>query len=195
MEQEIDDSEVIETPETEAPEVSETTEEEIVEAPEGETAEEKAERLEEVNGKLFARAKKAEGFELIEGKWVKKPKTTVAPKPAPKKEKEADLSTTDLYALMNAKVPQEDVEEVRRAAKALGVTVAEALKDPITTGILERRQTLRKTADATNTGIARPGSKKVTDEQLLSDASKGILPEKGSKEAEQLFWAKRGGKK
>lgn len=172
------------------PEVLETPEEEIVDAPEEETIE----SLKEKNAKLYTRAKQAEGFEEVDGKWVKRPKPVVETKPA-LKAKETDLSTTDMYALMKADVPEEDLDEVKRAAKVLGVTVAEALKDPVTKGILERRQSLRKTADATNTNPARPGTKKVTDEHLLEEASKGNLPEKGSKEAEQLFWAKRGGKK
>lgn len=163
-------------------------------APEGETAEEKTERLESANKQLFERAKKAEGFEKVDGKWIKKAKPVVQTKPAPKA-KEADLSTTDVYALMKADVPEEDVDEVKRGAKVLGVSVSDALKDPVIKGILERKATLRKTAEATNTNTARPGSKKVTDEQVLEDASKGNIPDKGSKEAEQLFWARRGGKK
>lgn len=164
------------------------------EAPEGETAEEKVERLENANRQLFERTKKAEGFEKVDGKWVKKAKPLVQEKPATK-QKEAELSTTDIYALMKANVAEEDIGEVRRTAKALGITVAEAIKDPITKGILERRVELRDTANATNTRSARPGTKKVTDEQVLEDLKAGTIPEKGSKEAEQLFWAKRGGKK
>lgn len=184
MDNEIENNDSENVEEVEESEVAETTEE---------SAEEKATRLEEVNKKLFARAKKAEGFEEVDGKWVKKPKT-IETKSTPKS-KEADLSTTDLYAIIKAEVPEEDLDEVKRAAKVLGVTVAEALKDPVTKGILERRQSLRKTAEATNTNTARPSNKKVTDEQVLNDLAKGTIPEKGSKEAEQLFWAKRGGKK
>lgn len=173
---------------------SENVEEEIVteDTDTPEEPEETVEELREKNKKLFARAKKAEGFEEVNGKWVKKTKPVVETKPAPKA---ADLSTTDLYAVMKADVPEEDLDEVKRTAKALGVTVAEALKDPITKGILERRQSLRKTADATNTNSARPSNKRITDEQALEDLAKGNIPEKGSKEAEQIFWARRGGKK
>src|SRR6202012_723102 len=111
------------------------------EAPEGETAEEKAERLENANKQLFERAKKAEGFEKVDGKWVKKAKPVVQPK-TPPKAKEADLSTTDVYALMKADVAEEDIDEVKRAAKVLGVTVAEAIKNPITKPFFERRTAL-----------------------------------------------------
>lgn len=176
---------------------SETVEEEEIVTEETdvpEEAEETVEELREKNKQLFARAKKAEGFEEVDGKWVKKPKPIVETKPATKV-KDKELSTTDVYALVKAEVPEEDVDEVKRVATALGMSVAEAIKDPVTKGILERKAALRKTAEATNVTTARPGSKKVTDEQLLDDASKGILPEKGSKEAQQLFWARRGGQK
>lgn len=165
-----------------------------VEAPEEETPEEKADRLEGLNKKLFARAKKAEGFEEVDGKWVKKPKPVVETKPVVQT-KEADLSTEDVYAAIQANVPKEDLKDVREAAKVLKLSFSDALEHQVVKTILERKASLRKTAEATNTSTARPGSKKVTDESLLEEASKGNLPEKGSKEAEQLFWARRGGKK
>jgi len=112
-----------------------------------------------------------------------------------KKEEDSDLSPKDLYALINAQVPQEDVEEVVKASKLLGKTVQEALNDDIVKTILETRQEFRKTAEATNTKQARPGSKKVSDDELLKKASAGDVPEKGSEEAERLFWAKRGGER
>ena len=175
-----------------APEVLETPEADPI-VPETEEPEETVESLKEKNAQLFARAKKAEGFELIEGKWVKT-KPVEKAKPTIKKS-EADLSSKDLYALMQAQVPEDDVDEVQRTAKALGVSVSEALKDPVTKAILERRQALRKTADAANTTTARPSNKKVTPEEILKKAEEGIIPDKGSTDAEELFWARRGGKK
>ncbi len=107
-----------------------------------------------------------------------------------------DLSSKDIFALVQAKVPEEDVEEVTKTAKALGISIAEALKDPVTQTILERRASLRKTAEATSTTTARPVARKVTDESVLKEAfQEDKLPSKGSDEAERLFWAKRGGKK
>lgn len=154
---------------------------------------ETVEELREKNKQLFARAKKAEGFDLVDGQWVKRakpePQTEVLPK------KETDLTFKDQYALMDAKVPLEDVDEVTKAAKLLGVSVSDALKDTAVQAILEKRQTLRKTADATNAGASRPTTKKVTDEQIVSKAAKGEIPDANTEEAERLFWARRGGKK
>lgn len=121
------------------------------------------------------------------------PVTPVVP-PKPPEEKKDDLTPTDLYALMQAQVPQEDVDVVKSAAKALGISITDALKDDIVKGKLSQLKAHRDTANAANTAPARPGSKKVTGEQVLADAAKGIIPDKGTDEAEELFWAKRGGR-
>ncbi len=123
---------------------------------------------------------------------VPQPKTPVTPAPV---KKDPELSTSDLYALMQAQVPQEDVAEVSKAAKLLGVSVAEALKDPIVKARLQTISEQRKSAEAANTTPARPGSKKVTDEEIVQKTNAGEIPAKGSEEATRLFWARRPGKK
>lgn len=178
-EENLDAQEVLEIP----------VEEPIV--PEAEEPEETVESLKDKNAKLFARAKKAEGFELVNGEWVKVPKP-VEKKPA---KKEQELSTIDTYALVQAQVPLDDIEDVQKAAKLLGVSIAESLKDPIVKSVLERKEALRKTAEASNINTARPSSKKVSDETIMKEALEGKIPEKGSSEAERLFWARHGGKK
>ncbi|MDE2103081.1 MAG: hypothetical protein KGL39_37900 [Patescibacteria group bacterium] len=163
----------------------------------GDEGEETVESLKEKNAKLFARAKKAEGFELVDGKWVKKQKSAPAQSTdtKPKTSKEADLSPKDVMALMKAEVPEEDIEEVQKASKVLGVSIAEAIKDPVTKAVLERRAALRKTAQATNTSTARPSAKKVSGDELNKGLAKGEVPDKGSSDAEELFWARRGGRR
>jgi len=140
----------------------------------------KADKAEELANNYKIRAEKAEG---------KKGDTT------PKNKVDTDLSPRDLYALMNAKVDQEDVEEVVKAAKLLGKTVQEALNDETVKVILRTREGHRKTAEATSTKSVRPGSKAVSVNEIVQKASKGEFPEKGSTEAEDLFWARRGGKR
>lgn len=152
----------------------------------GEEKTDREKKLEEIARNQKIRAEKAEK-EVKEAKELLK----TSSKPETKKE---DLSTSDLYALMSAKVPQEDVEEVVKAAKLLGKTVQEALKDETLKTILERRDSFRKTADASNTKSTRPGAKTITDSDLLANASKGEFPAKGSPEAERLFFLRRGKK-
>lgn len=148
--EEIVAEETLETPE-------ETTEETVQET-EVETQDEKdlkIAELEEKNRKLFERAKKAEG----------------------KKAEKPDLSTSDIYALMNAKVPEEDISEVSDYAKLKSISIAEALKSSVVRTILAERIEERATADATSTGAQRRAPVKVSDDVVLNSASKGQLPE------------------
>lgn len=118
------------------------------------------------------------------------------PKPKDGDEPKEDvLSTSDLYSLMNAKVAEEDVPEVQKAAKLLGKTIAETLKDDMVIAKLARNAELRASANALNTDPKRPGIKTATDAEILARAKAGEVFKPGSAEAEQLFWAKRGGSK
>lgn len=112
--------------------------------------------------------------------------------PAPKEE----LSYQDLYALSTAGVHVDDVDEVKKSAKLLGKSIPETLQDPIVKQILADKAEKRKTANATNIDPARPGGKTgPTDAEVVEDAKQGKIPKAGSPEAEQLFFARRGGKR
>ena len=182
-EEEVDAPEVLETPEEEIeladPEAAE-------EEPDGETVE----TLSEKNKQLFARAKKAEGFQLVDGKWVKK---TTAPVPAPASAaaKPAALSQQDLYVLVKADVPPEDVSEVTDYATLKGISVAAALKTNVVKTILADKAEERRSAEAANTGRARRASGAVTDESLLENARKGSLPDT-SEGIERVIRARKG---
>lgn len=128
------------------------------------------------------RAEKAEG-ELKKKKPTEEPKT------------DGDLSSMDTIAIINAKVSSEDIEDVVEYAKFKKITVVEALKSSIVKTMLEEKEEKRKSAEATSTGKARAGQGKVSDETVLSNMAKGDVPEPGSAEAEQLFWARRKKKK
>lgn len=138
------------------------------------------EQLKQQNRKLFERAKKAEGFKFVDGKWVKpeKPATKEAPVAKPQVTKtEGDLSAKDIYSLIEAKVPQDDIDEVVKYAKFANISLGEALKSNIVKNILADKAEGRKVADATNTGTVKRGSSKISDEALLAKASKGDLPD------------------
>lgn len=155
---------------------------EVVELDENETDIEKIKeanaKLTETNKQLFARAKKGEGFELKDGKWVKKETPAPEKKPEATKKSTESLSGMDVMAIMNAKVPTEDVNDVVEFAQYKKISVAEALQDPILKGILSQKGEERASAEATNTGSQAPSTGKLSDETLLSNAKKGILPEK-----------------
>lgn len=130
--------------------------------------------------KSYARAKKAEA----EARQLKKELEaikTASNKPVakvePSEKQDVQLTQLDVIALSKANIPDDDIEEVIRWAKFNNITVKDALKDKTMTTILRDRAEMRQTAEATNTGNARRGSAKLSDEQVLSNASKGKLPD------------------
>ena len=162
MEQEIENAD--------SPNGEEIVTEEVT-TPEEET--ETVETLTEKNKKLYARAKKAEGFELVDDKWIKKPKvTTERTEVAPSQD---GLSTKDVLFLAKADIHEEDMDEVLEWAKFKKVPVSEAYKQ--LKGVLEVKNEQRKTANATNISTARRSNSKVTDDVLIEKANKGDLPE------------------
>lgn len=109
---------------------------------------------------------------------------------------ETDLSPKDTIALIGAKVTDpEDIDEVVEYAQFKKISIADALKSNVIISSLAEKAEKRKTADATSTSASRRGQSKVGDDVLLKNLSKGEIPEKGSDEAERIFWAKRGGKR
>ncbi len=118
-----------------------------------------------------------------------KPTTTA------KKDDDSNLSSVDTIAIIKANVHEDDIEEVIKASKLLGKSIAETLRDTTFKTILNTREEERKTAEAANTNTAKPGTKQVSGDELKQKLSTGEVPEAGSKEAEDLFWARRGGKR
>lgn len=117
-----------------------------------------------------ARAKKAEAA-IIKAK--QKPKVE-----AKRVEADTKLSTFDLLALQKANIEtEEDLNEVVRWADYNKISVAEALKSNILKATLAEKAEERKSALAVNTGSGRRAGGTMTDERLLADASRGIMPE------------------
>lgn len=148
--EELDGQEVLETPELELEETPELDEKDL-----------KIADLDAKNKQLFERAKKAE--EQAKGK-------------AAEHSQDNNLSTKDQLALMQANIPADDLDEVLRISKVLGLPVADALKDGTMKTILDARAEERRTAQAT---ITRGGARgaNVTAEDILRKAeSTGEVP-------------------
>lgn len=131
-----------------------------------------AEALKQRNQELYEQLKKAKGFKRDpkSGKWVKP-----EPKPTVDIQGTGDVTKTELYSLVKANVPDEDVNEVTIYARSHNMTVTEALKLPQVKAILRVNDEMRKTAEAANTRNARYGASKPTEEQLLQEASEGKI--------------------
>lgn len=112
-----------------------------------------------------------------------------------KLEDKKDLSTKDIIAITNAKLYEDDIDDVVEYAKFKNITVAEALKSQVVKATLAEKAEIRKTAEATSTTVTRKGTTQISGRDILNKANKGEFPEKGSPEAEALFWERRGGKR
>jgi hypothetical protein len=134
---------------------------------EDESTEEDKPEYTEREKQLYARAKKAEAA-LKENKPAEKKKEAQT----------GNLSTLDIIALSKADIADEDIDEVLEYAKYKGISVKEALGASILKATLSEKNEERKSAQAVNTGATRRGSSQVSDDRLMADARKGVMPEK-----------------
>lgn len=137
------------------------------------------EKVDSANKDLYARTKKAEGFEFKDGKWVK-PEAAPEKKPDATASQNSDkdgLTQADLITVIKNDIPEEDLPEVLSFAKFKGITVAEALKSPIIKTMLAENAEARNVAEGSNTTGGRRGSGRLSDQALLDNAAKGILPD------------------
>ena len=125
-------------------------------------------KAEELAKNQKIRAEKAE--KLAKEKLEEKPKET--PKDT--------LSDSDMFALLKNNIHEDDVERVKKFAKADEITVAEALKSDELKAILDLRSEQRATAGATNVGATRRTQVKVSGDELINQAKSGKFPESDS---------------
>lgn len=153
------------------------TQEDNVELDTTYSSEEGAEQEESFDWKAEALKQKelAENQKIRAEKAERKGKVTTEPKH--EANNASGVSTKDLYALMEAKVPEEDISEVEDYAKYKGISISEALKTQAVRSILNEKSDMRNVASATNTGGSKRVGGRVSDETLLTNASKGNFPD------------------
>lgn len=149
-------------------------------------------------GKLNAtnRFLQSQGYVFEKGKgWVKPNESKPQVSNKNETKKDIDITPKDTLAFIGAGITEvEDVEEVIKLAKAFNLSVADALKDQTIKHRLNVLKEQRKTAEATNTRSVRSGNKQPDSRQLLENLSRGEIPT-GRDASEELFWARRGGKR
>jgi hypothetical protein len=152
-----------------------TSEEEIIDLDLDTEQEDNEEVEEEKDWKAIAlKEKERADNQKIRAEKAEREAKTKASKPA----QDSSLSVHDAIALMTAKVTEaEDIKEVEDYARFRGISVSEALKSSVVKTLLSERDEMRKTAQATNTGKARAGSSKLSDDVILQNASQGKLPD------------------
>lgn len=145
-------------------------------------AEARAKALEEQNKKLYARAKKAEGFiQDADGKWIKKPVET-KPDPIIKKEeqtKPSDILKADEFKLYRAGYTEDEIDLIMHNG---GMKALENPKSPLSLGLKaarEQREAEEAAGKVQDTSGLSEVERKYTVEQLKKMSVKeleAILP-------------------
>lgn len=137
-----------------------------------------SESVEEVKARLAKAEELANNYKIRAEKAEKLAKSS---KESPEVKKQAStagaMSNQDLYALVEAKVPQEDLEVVEKYAKLEGISIVEALKSTIVKTILSEKAEMRNVASASNIGSVKRGTSKLSDDALVQSVKKGNIPE------------------
>jgi len=129
-----------------------------------------AEKAKELANNYKIRAEKAES--KLKNSFNKQNNNTEV-----KSDSKSELSTMDAMLIMKSNVDIQDVDAVTKFAKMEGMTIVEALKNDELKAILAVRNEKRNVAEASHSGTSRRSSPKVSDDSLLANASKGILPD------------------
>ena len=134
--------------------------------------------LEDKNKQLFERAKKAEGFELKDGEWIK-PEPKDKKKPEKKTDKTDDselLQRLDKMSLRSSKITDEDeVELANNFKKRTGLEMDEVIDDDIFIDRLEKLREEKANKVATSNIKGGAGESKVKDSPEYWEA-KGTRP-------------------
>lgn len=174
MEKELenDNSSIVETEDTDSTTSEDTSTENSTENTEDESQEEEYTEREK---QLYARLKKAEGFELVDGKWVKPAKVT--PK---KKENTKETSDEVVIARLEARgfLHPDDQAYILKYAKVEGVHYLEALEDDFVKDALDRKKKARLSATAAPKGNNRaPGDQSDVSAAVKKYDKDGTLPD------------------
>jgi hypothetical protein len=131
-------------------------------------------KVTEANRHLFPRLKKAEGFELKDGRWIKtEPKLEV--KPEVKPEKSDELNYGHLAFLTSKGIEEdEDIDFVKGIAKRTGEELRDVLKDEFVQNKLKVLKEARDAKNAVPSGTRR--SAPTAKDEVSYWLEKGELP-------------------
>lgn len=120
--------------------------------------------------------KRVKAEEIAENQRIRAEKAEARAKQFKEAAKPA-LSSSDLLAVTNANIHEDDIERVERFAKSEGLSIKEALKHVELKAILDVRGEYRRSENAVNIQNVRAGNAQVSDEKLVQDASQGKFPD------------------
>lgn len=137
-----------------------------------------SETAEELRARLAKAEELANNYKVRAEKAERKAKAEVAtPNSKPASKFSGDISPSDLYVLIENKVPQEDIADVQEYAHMKGISMAEALKSNVVKTILSDKAEMRNTAATANVGTARRSKGQLPADMLIAQAQKGQLPD------------------
>jgi len=142
--------------------------------------------LKEKNRQLFARAKKAEGCVLKDGKWIKKEKPVVEKKPDTNSTT-AESLTREEVVLIAKGTDEEDLTQLKFIQKGMGegATLKQASESPLYQGYVANKAAedrKRKGAlGASNGGHASEAEEKLSKPNLSEAEHKAIWEKEHSK--------------
>ena len=124
--------------------------------------------------KVTAREKLKETRKLagLDPETGEKIKTKVEPEVVKKSYREQVLENRALND-----VHEDDIEEIVEYAERKKITLFEAKKSPLIQAFLQTRAEERKSAEATNLASLPKRSGQTTEDKVLDDLSRGVLPE------------------
>jgi DNA polymerase III alpha subunit len=103
--------------------------------------------------------------------------TQQKPEPPKEPDKEPQMSTAEIVALSKADIHADDIQEVLDYSKFKKISIAEALKREDVKAILQVRNEQRKSEEVSNTNTTRKSSPKPSDNEIITKADKGELPD------------------
>ena len=133
--------------------------------------------LENLREELAATLKENKTLKFQKAKLKDKANAPQAPaaQPAPI-QKEGDLSSRDVIAIIEGKVPEQDIDDVREYAQLKNISISDALKSNVVKTILSDNAEQRKVSSASNVGSSKRAASVSSDEQLLANARAGKMP-------------------
>jgi len=91
--------------------------------------------------------------------------------------KQDGLSPFDLIAVAKANLNEEQLKEAMDYAKYKKISISDALKTPQVKATIALIEENNKVSQASATGNGRRGSVQISDDLLLANASKGLMPD------------------
>ena len=141
---------------------------------------EKLEKISEQNKQLFARAKKAEGFELKDGKWVKpqKPEKPVEKTPSSEPSKPNELDYGQKAYLKSYGIAGSDELALVKQFQDRGFNLDSIVEDDVFTAKLTNLRDARASSNAIPKGKPRSGQPVINDldEAMATYKETGELP-------------------